>query len=543
MNDTPQQFQGKYLALEELKEELRRVYRPDGGSEEGPVKIAVTISGGGAAGAFEAGVLEVLKENGITPHLVCGASAGALNATGLFFEHMKVENRQSEMQVFPERSFIARLWRYIGRNNDGAKYILDRPRLITTISKNVMGQKKLNPLALLSIMLDLIWSLPVLLVMVGFALFIWGALLTVWQMNPFQLFPPMPLQVATTTGPALLIASASIIVGTFLLFQQILAAKSVFNNTRLYNTLYNATDSGDMNSTQAVPPETIETKAKAIVQGWYTSEAREKPEFIVTTTNLTNKCGMLFALVGKETYKRLVKDDWYTVQLLDQQGDSSEFFREIVGDTDLSLYEKSFALFTDGSQLVRSVLSSTSIPVVFPSQTLQIYDTKGASYSKTNHYTDGGVLNNSPIHVAIAAGATHVISIELDDLRFLPFQEFADEKDKNRSYTMIDTLTRTFFTLLTSATSEDVSRSASWNKVLVSSKKELDHRRMVQIYRIAPTPSNEVKPIGVIDFNGRYENGKLVTTLADWMNYGKTIAGKAAFWRATVDVYPSELPK
>lgn len=45
--------------------------------------IAVVLSGGGAKGAFQAGVLCALHDEGIHPELVVGTSVGALNAAGL----------------------------------------------------------------------------------------------------------------------------------------------------------------------------------------------------------------------------------------------------------------------------------------------------------------------------------------------------------------------------------------------------------------------------------------------------------------------------
>lgn len=44
------------------------------------LKLGLVLSGGGAFGAFEAGVIEELDERGIHPDVVSGTSAGALNA-------------------------------------------------------------------------------------------------------------------------------------------------------------------------------------------------------------------------------------------------------------------------------------------------------------------------------------------------------------------------------------------------------------------------------------------------------------------------------
>ncbi len=45
--------------------------------------IAMVLSGGGARGAFEAGVIEAFEEAGIVPEILTGTSAGAINATAM----------------------------------------------------------------------------------------------------------------------------------------------------------------------------------------------------------------------------------------------------------------------------------------------------------------------------------------------------------------------------------------------------------------------------------------------------------------------------
>lgn len=47
------------------------------------VKIAMVLSGGGARGAFEAGVIEAFEAAGIVPEVISGTSAGAINATAM----------------------------------------------------------------------------------------------------------------------------------------------------------------------------------------------------------------------------------------------------------------------------------------------------------------------------------------------------------------------------------------------------------------------------------------------------------------------------
>ena len=57
-------------------------------------------------------------------------------------------------------------------------------------------------------------------------------------------------------------------------------------------------------------------------------------------------------------------------------------------------------------------MTSSDLPGVFPSQRIGIYE--GGSSSVTHHhFVDAGVMSNSPIHIAIDAGRTHVISLEV----------------------------------------------------------------------------------------------------------------------------------
>lgn len=47
------------------------------------MKLGLVLSGGGARGSFEAGVIAALQDAGLHPHVLSGTSAGALNAAGL----------------------------------------------------------------------------------------------------------------------------------------------------------------------------------------------------------------------------------------------------------------------------------------------------------------------------------------------------------------------------------------------------------------------------------------------------------------------------
>src|SRR6266704_3557056 len=45
-------------------------------------RVALVLAGGGAFGAYEVGVLRALHAIGLKPHIIAGASVGAINALG-----------------------------------------------------------------------------------------------------------------------------------------------------------------------------------------------------------------------------------------------------------------------------------------------------------------------------------------------------------------------------------------------------------------------------------------------------------------------------
>lgn len=72
--------------------------------------------------------------------------------------------------------------------------------------------------------------------------------------------------------------------------------------------------------------------------------------------------------------------------------------------------------------LVRAAVTSSSIPVAFPPQRWTVARTFNKPgllpVTQTGEHllVDGGVVDNSPIDVAVTAGATHILSIELTPL-------------------------------------------------------------------------------------------------------------------------------
>ena len=80
--------------LEPGLSELPRAWRP------GPPRTAFVLSGGASLGALQAGMLRALYERGITPDLLVGASAGALNAAYVATRPQTVETAKQLADVW-----------------------------------------------------------------------------------------------------------------------------------------------------------------------------------------------------------------------------------------------------------------------------------------------------------------------------------------------------------------------------------------------------------------------------------------------------------
>ena len=114
-------------------------------------KVAIAISGGGAAGAYNAGLLEVLlarmRQRGIEPDLLVGTSSGALNGYGVFLESLGMGNPQfdSEPSVRqPYESYIASVWSYMARDGKASRWVVGRRSwIVRLVSRG--AQRALEP--------------------------------------------------------------------------------------------------------------------------------------------------------------------------------------------------------------------------------------------------------------------------------------------------------------------------------------------------------------------------------------------------------------
>lgn len=554
MSDNTPNYKPEFICIDTLVEDIKKA--KESGQD---VKVALSISGGGAAGAFEAGIIEALKAKGIEVSFVLGASAGALNAAGIIYEYLDTTN--PEIKSSAPKTYIAKIWSFLDnyahpKKNNAARFVLNKPDLITSLCKNIIGGKKGSIsfdgiYSVLSQLLDI--QKPLILSLIGAVTLVLGLImLFLGNLMFFQgsdsvrwLSLLYTGNIGLSAGWLLVAAGIGMIAVAALAF---LLKEGVFENENLYSTLYKASnDKAEMNPAKLASENELKKQAEVIAQKWYAkyddylkSGTKTPPlQLILTGTDLTLQNAVFFTLVTNETYNKLVKGGWYTAQVVPKSikfpvvmpEELLKAWNPVASDTPLVIRAENF---------FDALISSTSIPAVFPTRHIPLYHlddyAQATSKSQTHIFTDGGVLNNSPINVAIDAGATHVISLELGNICMLPFNEFSSQE--GAKFSMGETFFRSFSTSMTVSLEKDISASASWNKFLVKNP-AVREKRIVQIYRISPELRPAVPSVGLVDFNGRYKDGKLATTLTQWMGYGHDIAsGKKSFWRATTDAYP-----
>lgn len=497
-------------------------------------KIALAISGGGAAGAYSAGALETLMghmaERNLKPDIILGTSAGALNGYGVFLEALGKDNpqlREDPDIKQPFSTFIASIWSYLDRNKNTSEWIVGRRSWMIDIATRGIN----TPLRR--------WGLGLALIL---AVFLFNPFLFVSLIFFFELqnwLPPFmrdwgnpAVQLSVLGGLSLLGLSVMLYVLRRVFFS------SLFRDTHLLQLLANTGLDGDLSKpwhwTHEHSLDRARVLSRDLVAEWYRRQD-ELPELIITATDITVGRECLFTLVRPATYRRLVRNGWLAVQL-DCDNDKAQQYHSIDG-----------ALLTRGQNLLQCVIASTAVPGAFPSQEIGIYG-PGSRSDVRHRFVDGGVLNNSPIHLAIDADASHVISIELDPL---VVRDPLASDDRNEIFNFLETGVTTFTTLLHRAIERDIRRTVTWNRFLTENPSAaLDRpkgklvegeatftrelKRIIPLFRIAPA----VREIGTVEFNGRFEAGRRKTTLRDVLRRGVLDLRGSHIWRATLQSVP-----
>ena len=540
--ETPKILLPEYLDIEALARDLEHelVFAQGSWTESAiaPVrrKIALAISGGGAAGAYSAGVLEALlvrlKERGIEIDLLVGTSAGALNAYGVFLERLGKANPQMSQDPGlrqPYSTFIASIWSYLDRDKRTSAWVAGRRGWIVDLaSRGVRDGWVKWALGVLTVGLILVLN-PFLLVWLSLALRAdrWlPAGVREWGFTTDHPFHFAVLGFCSLLG---MIAIGALLIRSF--------RHSLFRDVPLLRLLANTGPDGDLRrprfESRAKTVDQARVLSRKLVQSWYERQ-NEMPELMFTATNVSLGSDCLFTLVRPDTYQQLVKLDWLTIQL-DGGGKLAGRYRQ-----------DKRALFTLPENFLRCILGSTAVPGAFPAQKLGIYGPDGR-HEVRHFFVDGGVLNNSPVHIAIDAGATHIISLELEPLDPV---EPLEVDDRDGGYNLLETAVTTFSTLLKLSTRGDIRRATTWNRFLLenpeaagaktdpagqdSDARPRTSKRIIPLYRIAP----EQREIGTVEFDGHYEKGEPAVTLRDWLRRGYVDMQGKHIWRATLQPYP-----
>src|ERR1700733_659451 len=97
-------------------------------------RIALVLQGGGALGAYQAGVYQALHEAGMEPDWVCGVSIGAINSA--IIAGNPPERRLEKLQIFWDRITARKVWHY---TPDGDVYRKVR-NLASSFMTTTLGQ-------------------------------------------------------------------------------------------------------------------------------------------------------------------------------------------------------------------------------------------------------------------------------------------------------------------------------------------------------------------------------------------------------------------
>ncbi len=499
-------------------------------------KLAIAINGGGAAGAYSAGLLEVLLDRlakrGVNVDLLVGCSSGALNCYGVFLQTLQKNNPQFDNEPTiqqPYNSYIASFWSYLDQDNRASRWVVGRRSwIINLISKGLPSYWHKLVIALLLLVLFVLLS-PYLVVAILLATQPDNSLASQWRQAD-QLSQAAPI----LFGVSLFITLSLCILAWFIVRSFEFA---LFSDVPLLRLLGNTGPKGDFKNYSKLPRRSLvldraRVVSRDLVASWYEKQD-SRQELIVTATDITSGKECLFTLCRPETYKKLLLREWMAVQF-NSDTDGSKQYRSIPG-----------SLFTLPENLLRTIVASASVPGAFPTQKINLYG-PSSRQAVHHHYVDGGVLNNSPIHIAIDAGATHVISLEIQ-----PFEQpdpLQQDSEKDESYSLFQAALATFTTVLEMATEEDMRRITSWNRFLVRRPESLRkkegapqddsslklNRRIIPIYRIAPRD----ELLGTVEFDGHYEKSKRVLSLRDLLRRGVIDMQGKNIWAATMRHQP-----
>jgi predicted acylesterase/phospholipase RssA len=238
---------------------------------------------------------------------------------------------------------------------------------------------------------------------------------------------------------------------------------------------------------------TPERAGRALAEAWglHASRGTEPPTMILTATRVGSHSAVPFVLGDPAVARRLFARR-HPVHMLGHE--------TLVGEA-----------------LIDTFVASASIPGVMPPVSLPL---PGVSEAYRT-FVDGAVANSEPFHMAIDAGATFIVSLEVSSSRSgpphagAPFPAIAAE---------------TFMTVQDRYYATELREVARWNRHAAEPQGHVSGKRVVPIHRLAP----HRREIGLLEFDGRWDDGKLTCSLFDWYMAGYADAGGASpqAWQA-----------
>ena len=244
---------------------------------------------------------------------------------------------------------------------------------------------------------------------------------------------------------------------------------------------------GAIDRATACPDQTPDAAGHALVDTWAARHAAgsRPPELIVLATDIQSHDAIPFVL-GTPALAELLFHHGHPVRAL--------------GHGPLT-----------GGLVVEAFMASAAIPGAFPAVTLPA----AVAGWPDRRLVDGAVAASEPFHLAIDAGATFIVSLEV--MPFLrPPRPVAEEGP------WPGLAAEALLAIQARYLKADARGVASWNLRLAAT--HALGRREVPLYRLAPTRQG----LGVLGFAGRWQGDALATSVFDWFMDGYGDAGGSA---------------
>ena len=162
-----------------------------------------------------------------------------------------------------------------------------------------------------------------------------------------------------------------------------------------------------------------------------------------------------------------------------------------------------------GAAVLDAFLASAAIPGAFPAISLPA----AQAGWPPRRYIDGAVAASEPFHLAIDAGATLIVSLEVAPYAHPPRPSAA--AGRHPLATAADAL----MAIQERYIRADARGVSLWNHQ--DARHQADGHRLIPFFRLAPSR----QALGLLDFDGRYEGGQLRCSLFDWFMEGYGDAG------------------